>query len=90
MQNGIFQLDLKNVADACVTAVVVALAGAALTLVSTSGFSLFTAHWVEIGKNMTNLGFIALVVSIGQALLSTNKGSVLGISPNAPQAPQQG
>lgn len=81
MQNGIFKLDLGSVVKAVVTAVVFAVLTAAVTIVGQGNFDLFTADWIAIGHNMANIGFIAAVVSLGQELLSTNKGSVLGITP---------
>lgn len=83
MQNGIFKLDWASVGDALLTAVVGAIVVAAVQLVTTTGFDVFTAPWVMIGKNMVNLGVIAGVVSLGKDFLSTNSGSLLGIgSPN--------
>lgn len=83
MKNGIFQLDWKSLADAVVTAVATAVIVALVALVTTSGFDVFTANWVVIGKSMVNLGFIAGVVSLGRDFLTTNKGSVLAVSPDA-------
>lgn len=81
MQNGIFTLDLGSLADAILVAIVTAVAVALVNVVGTSGFDLFTAPWVQIGKNMANLAFIAAVVTLGKDLLSTNSGSFLGITP---------
>lgn len=78
---GIFTLDWASVADALVTAVVFAVFGALYNVVVVSGFDVFTADWVNIGHVMVNVGFIAAVVSLGQNFLSTNKGSVLNITP---------
>ncbi len=82
MMNGIFKLDLKSVADAAITAAIGAVLVGLVSLVSTSGFSIFTADWGMIYHNMANGAFIAAVVSLGQSLLSTNQGSVLGLTPN--------
>jgi hypothetical protein len=39
---------------------------------------------------MVNVGFVAGVTSLGQSFISTNKGSVLGITPNTtPQKSQR-
>ena len=56
---------------------------------TTSGFSLFDAHWLTIGENMANVGFTAAIVSLAQNFISTTEGSVLGITPNTatPTAP---
>lgn len=83
MKNGIFKLDWGSIADATLMATVAAIAVAAVSLVTTTGFDVFAANWVVIGKNMVNLAFITGVVSLGQSFLSTKKGSVLGITPEA-------
>lgn len=79
--NGIFTLDWGSIADAIVMAVVLALVAALYGVVTTAGFDVFGADWVAIGKNMVNVGFIAAVVSLAQNFLSTNQGSVLGLTP---------
>lgn len=82
MRNGIFKLDLGSIADAVLTAVIVAILTALVGVVSSTGFNVFTADWASIGSNMVNLGFIAAVISIGQDLLSTNAGSLLNVTPD--------
>lgn len=79
MKNGIFQLDWASIGDAILTAAVTAVIVGLVSLVTTAGFDLFTAPWIAIGKNMTNLAFIAAVVSLGKDFLSTNSGSLLGV-----------
>lgn len=81
MKNGLFTLDWASIADALVTAVVFAVLMAFYQLASTAGFDLFTADWGMIGHTMANIGFVAGVVSLSQNILSTNKGSVLNITP---------
>lgn len=81
MQNGIFKVSWANVIDAVLTAVVSAVVVGLVALVGTVGFNLFAADWVMIGQNMANLGFIAGVVTLGNSLLSTDKGSLLGVGP---------
>lgn len=76
MQNGLLKLDWGSVEDATVMAV----AGALLALVTTAGFSVFTADWVSIGKNMLDLAVIAGAASLCKDLLSTNTGSLLGLT----------
>jgi hypothetical protein len=86
MKNGVFSLDWGSIADAFVTAVVIAVVAAFVTLVSKGNFDLFTADWGAIGTSMTNIGFVAGVLSLGQSLISTNTGSVLGITPDTTPA----
>lgn len=82
MQNGIFKIDWAMIADAVLTAIIAAIVVAAVQLVTTAGFDVFTADWVMIGKNMTNLAVIAGVVSFGKDFLSTNSGRILGVGPS--------
>lgn len=81
MQNGLFTLDWGSIADAILVAVVTAAVVALVNVVSTSGFDLFTAPWLQIGRNMANLAFIAAVVTLGKDFLSTDSGSFLSITP---------
>ena len=81
MKSGIFTLDWGSIADAVVMAAVAAVITGLVSLVSTSGFDVFTADWIFIGRNMVNLAFVAGVLSLGQSFLSTKTGSVLGITP---------
>lgn len=83
MQNGIFRLDWASVLDAVITSIVAAVLTAALSVVSSSGFDVFTTDWSMVFHNMVNLAVIAGVVSLGKDFLSTNSGSLLGIG--APQ-----
>lgn len=87
MQNGIFKLDWASVADALITAVVAAILTAFVAIVTTQGFNVFSADWLAIGKDMVNLGFIAGIVSIGQAFLSTNDGKILGLGSSTTTTP---
>jgi hypothetical protein len=81
MQNGIFKLDWASIGEAVLTAVVFAILGGFVTIVAGGDFNIFTANWPLIGQNMANLGFVAGVVSLGKDILSTNNGSLLGITP---------
>ncbi len=86
MQNGIFKINFVNVADAMLTGVLAAVIAALVTLVTTSGFNVFTANWIMIGQNMTNLAVIAAVVSLGKDFFSTSNGSLLGVGPTNQEA----
>ena len=83
MQNGIFKTDWIGVGEAVITAIVAAVLTGFVALAVTSGFDVFTANWSMIGHSMVNLGFIAGVVTLGKDLLTTNSGSLLGITPNS-------
>lgn len=83
MKNGLFKVDWGTFADAIVTAVAFAVVAALYQIVTTTGFSVFSADWGTIGRSMVNIGFVTAVVSIGQDFLSTKSGSVLNITPPA-------
>ena len=82
MKSGIFTLDWGSIIDAIVMAVIAAILAALVTLVSTSGFSLFTADWTLIWHNMANLSFTVAVVTLAKDFISTNSGSILGVGPS--------
>lgn len=81
MQNGILKTDWTGVGEAVLTAIIFAILTAFVTIVASGNFNVFTADWLHIGQNMVNIGFIAGVVSLGKDLLSTNSGSLLGVTP---------
>lgn len=87
MKNGIFTANWASIADAVVTAVAFAVIAALYQIATANGFDVFTADWGTIGQSMVNVGFVSGVVSLGQDILSTNTGSVLGITP--PTTPAQ-
>lgn len=79
--NGIFTTDWAAVGEALITGVVLAVLGAVAAIVLAGNFDVFTANWVMIGHTMVNVGFIAAVASLAKDFLSTNTGSLLGITP---------
>jgi hypothetical protein len=82
MQNGLFKLDWGSISDAVLMAVIASVLSALVTLVTTSGFSLYTADWVLVCHNMSNLAFIVAVVTLAKDFVSTNSGSILGVGPS--------
>ncbi len=89
MQNGIFKLDYASISDAVVTSVVLAIGAAFLTIVGTENFSVFSANWSVIGKQMVDIGFIAGTTSLIKDLLTTSDGRLLGLgNPSVPTPPQ--
>jgi hypothetical protein len=44
------------------------------------------ANWIAIGENMVNLGFMAGTAPLRQDFISTDAGSVLGVTPSPPRA----
>ena len=87
MKNGILTTDWSSVGSAVLTAIVTAVLGGAVVLVTTTGFDVFTANWVMIGHAAVNLGVIAGVVTLGKNLLSNNQGSLLNVGPNSTYTP---
>ncbi|HEY5235539.1 MAG TPA: hypothetical protein VIJ14_05130 [Rhabdochlamydiaceae bacterium] len=63
-------------------AVLAAVLAAAVTQVSTSGFSLFNADWTLIWHNMANLSVTVAIVTLAKDFLSTSNGSILGVGPS--------
>lgn len=88
MQNGIFKVNLANIGDAVLTAVVAAMFVALYGIVTTPGFDVLAVHWAQLGHQMLNLAIVAAFVSIGKDFFSTNSGSLLGVGPST--IPQQG
>lgn len=84
LQSGIFTLKWIDIADAVLTAVVVAVVTGLVALASTNGFDVFSVNWTAIFHSMVNWAFVAGVLSLGKAFLSTNTGSLLGVGPATP------
>lgn len=80
--NGIFTLDYGSIGKALVSAIVFAVLAALVAIVTTNGFSVWMTDWVAVGMHMVDIGFIAGVVTLGNDLLSTNNGSLLGMTPD--------
>lgn len=83
MQNGLFKIDWGTMADALLTAAVLAVGGALYGVVTTQGFDVFTADWGSIGRMMVNIAFVTTVITAFHDFISTNGGSVLGLTPNS-------
>lgn len=81
MQNGIFTLDWKNVADAVLTAVAAAVFVALYGVVTATGFDVLAIDFGVLGHQMLNIAVVAAFISIGRDFISTNKGSIAGIGP---------
>lgn len=86
---GILKIDWGTIADAVVMAVVVAVLAAGVALVSQPGFDVLAVDWASVGHTMLNLAVVTGVITLGKDILSTNSGSLLGITPDN-VAPQQG
>lgn len=82
MQNGIFKLDWGSIGDTVLMAVVFAVLALAVSLVTAPNFNVLLLNWAQVGSNMLNASVVAAVVTLGKELLSTNSGSVLGVTPS--------
>lgn len=82
MRNGILKLDWASIGDAALTAVTISVVAGLYSVVTNTGFNIFSTDWVMVTQNMINWAFVAAVVSIGKDLLSDNQGNVLGIKTN--------
>lgn len=74
--SGLFKLNVHDLAQAAVNAAVAAIVVGLFGLVTTAGFSVFTAPWLEIGKSVVDWGFIAFIGSVGSALLTNKEGRI--------------
>lgn len=81
MKNGIFTLDWASVADAVLTAVVTAVFIALYGIVTAPGFDVVAVDWTVLGHQMLNIAIVAGFISLGKDFLSTNNGSLLGMTP---------
>lgn len=81
MKNGIFTLDWASLAEAVITAVAMAVFVAIYGIVTAPGFDVLAVNWASVGHQMLNLGIVAAFISLGKDFLSTNTGSLLGITP---------
>lgn len=82
MKNGLFTFDMnswiKGIALAIITSIIVLLARVVLV----DHFDVFTVDWVSVGKDALNTSIVAFVAYIVKNFISTDRGSVLGITPN--------
>ena len=65
---------LTALANAVFAAIIVVLYG----IVTTSGFDLFSADWISIGKQVINSVFIVFISSLGMAFGIDKNGKILG------------
>ena len=82
MQNGIFKLDWGSIGDTVLMAVVFAVLAGAVSLVTAPNVNVLALNYAQVGSNMLNAGVIAAIVTLGKEILSTNSGSVLGVTPS--------
>lgn len=82
MENGYLKLNLRDLGQAGINAVIAAVFIGLAGIVTTQGFDVFHADWVAIGHNVVNWAISAFVGSVGKDLLSNKKGMVLGIVSN--------
>lgn len=82
MNNGIFTTSWKAVGESILVAVVLAMIGFVASIILSAGFSVWTADWVTIAKQMVDVGVIAFATNLMKDVLSTYKGSFLDIGPN--------
>ena len=77
MQSKLFKLSTRDFFDGLVAAIVVSVLVTLGSIVSNS-FSIFTADWVEIGKNILDAAFYGFMAYMGKAFLTDNENKVLG------------
>ena len=86
MQNGIFKLDLGTAADAIVVTIGTAIVSAVFIflygIVTTPGFDVLAINFATVGHQVLNISIVAAFVVVGKDFLSTNRGSVLNVTPD--------
>lgn len=87
MKNGLFKLTSNDIVKGAATAVIAAVLTILASITSSPDFSIFAANWGVIGSQVINVSITAFLAYLGKNFLSTNEGSVLGVTPNdKPQA----
>ncbi len=82
MANGLFKLYANDYVKGLATAIFASVIIALYDLTVQTGFDFFKVDWTILLHNMVNAGGITLVSYLARNFLTTNKGSVLNITPN--------
>lgn len=80
--NGLFKLYSNDYIKGLITAVFAAVIVALYNIVIVSGFSFFKVNYHDLFQNMVDTGGITLIAYLAKNFLSTNKGSLLNVTPN--------
>ena len=78
MKNDIFSINLKDIYRGLITSVIAGILTALYGIVIQSGFDLFTADWIAIGKLVLNSAVGAFIGYLGKNFLSDKDGKLLG------------
>lgn len=81
MPNGIGKLYKNDFIKGLATAVFSSIIVVIYQLTIVSGFDVFNTDWVSLFQNVLNTSIITLFGYLMKNLLSTDKGSVLNITP---------
>lgn len=78
--NGIFTLGWADVIKGLIVTIISAILVALYGVVVTSNFSIFTADWATIGKNIADISVVTLISYLVKNFISDNNGKVAGIA----------
>lgn len=79
MDSGIFKLNIKDLVNGIVVAIVSAVFISVYGLITSAGFDIFTADWAIIGSTALNAAIVGFVGYIGKKFFTTSDGKVLGL-----------
>lgn len=80
MESNIFKLNLKDISQSAVNAVIAAVVVGFYGIVTTEGFDLFSADWASILQSVINWAFAGFIGSVGKRFLQDSEGTVhLGV-----------
>lgn len=82
MKNGIFKLYSNDFVKSLVMAIIAAILVVVSTIVLAPNFDAFSVNWAIAGKDVINGSIIAAVSYLIKNLFTTDKGSILNITPN--------
>lgn len=82
MTNGLFTLRLNDFYKGLIMAIYGAIGTVLYNLVIVNGFDVFSVDYVATGKMMVNVSVVVAIVYLFKNFTSTDKGSVLGVTPD--------
>lgn len=76
---GLFKINVKDLSDAAINAVIAAVFVGLAGLVSTPGFDVFHADYFAILHSVVNWAVAGFVGSLGKDFLTTSQGNLMGM-----------
>jgi len=78
MNSQLFQINLKELFQAALTAIVASVVLVVYKLVTAPGFDVFLVDWTSLGQSLVNSAISAFVGVIGLKFISNSDGKVMG------------